>query len=143
MRERRKITFREAMETVNNLPIFIFNEELREEALKVCFVLNERLKSNLLIVPAGGAKTNANDKLIGFSVAKFDVKVTLFEGQAQEAASKLRIITGFKNIEVPDQISSPRTLWIRNLKAKSFLEKLQELKKIDAVFEIAPIKNDN
>lgn len=143
LRERRKITFREAMETVNNLPIFIFNEELREEALKVCFVLNERLKSNLLIVPAGGAKTNANDKLIGFSVAKFDVKVTLFEGQAQEAASKLRIITGFKNIEVPDQISSPRTLWIRNLKAKSFLEKLQELKKIDAVFEIAPIKNDN
>ena len=107
------------------------------------FVLNERLKSNLLIVPAGGAKINANDKLIGFSVAKFDVKVTLFEGQAQEAASKLRIITGFKNIEVPDQISSPRTLWIRNLKAKSFLEKLQELKKIDAVFEIAPIKNDN
>ncbi|MGP1446528.1 MAG: hypothetical protein ACTTKO_03215 [Candidatus Limimorpha sp.] len=143
LREGRKITFRKAMEMVNNLPVFIFNETTREEALKVCFVLNERLKAHLLIVPAGGAKTDANNKLIGFSVAKFDVKVTLFEEQPEEAADKLNIITGFENIEVPDQISSPRTLWIRNLKAKSFLDKLQELKKIDAVFEMVLIKNDD
>ncbi|WP_373725556.1 hypothetical protein [Bacteroides heparinolyticus] len=143
LRERRKITFRKAMETVNNLPVFIFNETSREDALKVCFVLNERLKANLLIVPSGCAKTNANGKLIGFSVAKFDVKVTLFEEQPEEAAAKLKIITGLKNIEVPDQISSPRTLWIRNLKAKSFFDKLLDLKKIDAVFEMVLIKNDD
>ncbi len=142
LRERRKITFRKAMETVNKLPVFIFNETSREEALKVCFVLNERLKANLLVVPAGIAKTDANDKLIGFSVDRFNLKVTLFEDKPDEAASKLKILTGFKNVEVPDQVSSPRTLWVRDLNPMSFLGKLQKLKSFDAVFEMELIKND-
>lgn len=136
LRERGKVTFRKAMEMVNNIPIFIFNETSREDALKVCFVMNERLKANLLIVPAGVAKTDSNKKLTGFSVAEFDVKVTFFEGKPQDAVEKLKKVTGFNNIEIPDQTISPRTIWIRNMTDKLFLGKLQELKKIDAVFEM-------
>lgn len=151
LRERGKITFRKAMDMVNSLPRLIFNTETWEEAYRICFVLNERLKSNVLIVPAGMAKTDANGKLTDFIPEKFDIKVTLFEEgkaenldtkqRAQKAVEKLKIKLPSlkKSIEASEDPSDLQAVWMRDLTSEMLkIEKLVKLD-MDAVFEFYPV----
>ena len=142
LRERGKITFRRAMDMVNRLPVFIFNIKTWDEAFRICFVLNERLKSNVLIVPVEMAKRDANGQLKGFNTEKFDLKVTLFEEElVKDAVSKLkRLLPGIKNsIEASTDPSEPRAVWMRDLTSKKVsVDSLTKLK-MDAVFEFFPI----
>lgn len=151
LRERGKITFRKAMDMVNSLPRFIFNTKTWEEAYRICFVLNERLKSNVLIVPVEMAKTDANGKLKGFVAEKFDIKVTLFEEgkaenldtkqRAQKAVMRLKsLLPNLKNsIEASEDPSDLQAVWMRNLTSKKLsVTDLANLN-TDAVFEFYPI----
>lgn len=151
LRERGKITFRKAMDMVNSLPRFIFNTKTWEEAYRICFVLNERLKSNVLIVPVEMAKTDANGKLKGFVSEKFDIKVTLFEEgkaenldtkqRAQKAVMRLKsLLPNLKNsIEASEDPSDLQAVWMRNLTSKKLsVTDLANLN-TDAVFEFYPV----
>lgn len=151
LRERGKITFRKAMDMVNSLPRFIFNTKTWEEAYRICFVLNERLKSNVLIVPVEMAKTDANGKLKGFVSEKFDIKVTLFEEgkaenldtkqRAQKAVMRLKsLLPNLKNsIEASEDPSDLQAVWMRNLTSKKLsVTDLANLN-MDAVFEFYPV----
>ena len=151
LRERGKITFRKAMDMVNSLPRFIFNTKTWEEAYRICFVLNERLKSNVLIVPVEMAKTDANGKLKGFVAEKFDIKVTLFEEgkaenldtkqRAQKAVMRLKsLLPSLKNsIEASEDPSDLQAVWMRNLTSKKLsVTDLANLN-TDAVFEFYPV----
>lgn len=151
LRERGKITFRKAMDMVNSLPRFIFNTKTWEEAYRICFVLNERLKSNVLIVPVEMAKTDTNGKLKGFVTEKFDIKVTLFEEgkaenldtkqRAQKAVMRLKsLLPNLKNsIEASEDPSDLQAVWMRNLTSKKLsVTDLANLN-TDAVFEFYPV----
>lgn len=140
LRERGKMTLRKALDMFENLPVFIFNTKTWEEAFRICFVLNERMKSNVLIAPVETTTTEKSGKLKSFVPKQFDVKVTLFEEETAETAAR-RLRQLFKNItiEASKDPSEPKTVWMRKLTPQKLsVGQLAKLE-MDAVFELIPV----
>ena len=141
LKERKDIMLKDAVNLLDNLPMFVFDTETREEANEICFASNEELKASYLIVPAGMANKDTSGKLESFVPQLFDIKVTLFEeGKEKEAVKKLQTsLPDIKDsIEVLDY-SGEKTVWMRQLTPERLsVEDLTNLK-MDAVFELCPI----
>ena len=140
LREQKAILFKEAMEMVGNLPMFIFNTETREEASKICNDLNEELKANVLVIPTGMATMDANGKLESIP-QRFSVKVTLFEEKKEEKAVEnlQALLPQVKDAIEISKVSGEKAVWIRNITSEQMsVEDFTNLK-YDAVFELYPI----
>lgn len=131
-----KTTFKKAMQMVNNLPILIFEDKTRKQAEQISFVLNERLKANLLIMPSGIGQKDEDDKLIHLACESFDLEVTYFEDTPQNTINMLSEIEGFKDFASLDSSIETGKICIKNLTPEVFLNAIDKLKKIDAVFEL-------
>lgn len=139
LRERKKITFSKGMKMVNNLPALIFEGQTSEEAQRIGFILNERFKSTILITPSGKTEINAMGKL-DFTDNEFDIEISYFEDEPQKIAEYLKKVTHFKTIEREVGSEGKETIRIKKVQKTDFLNKLDALMRMDAIFKCIAIQ---
>lgn len=139
LREHRKITFGKGMDMVNNLPVLIFKDQTPEEAQRISFILNERLKSTILITPSGKININTNGKL-DFRDKEFDIEVSYFEDEPQKVMEYLKKIALSDIIERVIDANGKETIRIKKVKTTKFINQLDTLKRMDAIFKCVTIQ---